>query len=386
MHTVRVTRKAADRIASGHPWIFRSDLAAGATAAPGEAVLVADPRGRTLGTAHYSATSQIALRLLDTKPVAFDRDFLRQRIAAAAAFRDRFVRDTTAYRLLYSEADRLPGLIADRYGDFLVLQLLDQGMDAAAEAIADVLEEMFHPEAIVARNDAAVRTHESLPREKKVLRGTLPPRVTVTMNGLSWQCDLLEGQKTGIFLDQRENYVAAAGIARGHALDCFTCTGGFALHMAGRCEKVEAIDSSAAALETARANRDANAVTNVEFREADVFDLLTAYSSSRRRFDTVVLDPPAFAKGRGMVENALRGYREINRRALEILNPGGVLITNSCSHHVSEAMLLETVAQAALDAGRVLRVLARRTQAVDHPILLTVPETHYLKCLILEAL
>jgi len=384
MTTVRVNQKGASRAASGHPWIFRSDVTDSAGASAGETVHVAGPRGRLVGTAHYSTTSQIALRLLDTRAVSFDRDFLRGRITAAAAFRDRHVRDTSAYRLLYSEADLLPGLIADRYGDSISVQFLNQGMDAAAGMIADVIEELFHPQAIVARNDAAVRAQEALPREKKVLRGSLPERVTVSMNGLIWRCDLLEGQKTGIFLDQRENYVAAAEVARGDALDCFTSTGGFALHMARRCVRVEAVDSSAAALETARANREANGIGNVEFREADVFNLLAGYAAGQRRFDTIVLDPPAFAKSRGAVEGALRGYREINRRAIEILRPGGVLITNSCSHHVHEAMLLEAIAQASLDAGRMVRVLSRRTQAADHPIVLTIPETHYLKCLILE--
>jgi len=212
----------------------------------------------------------------------------------------------------------------------------------------------------------------------------VPPRVAIQMNGLTLQVDLLGGQKTGVYLDQRENYLAAARYATGEALDCFSSTGGFALHLAGKCQHVEGVDSSAAALETARANAHLNHFSNVEFREADAFDLLAGYAAAGRRFSMVVLDPPAFAKSRGNLESAARGYKEINLRALRLLSSGGVLVSCSCSHHISEAMFLEIIAEASLDAGRRLRVLERRTQAQDHPILLTVPETHYLKCLIFE--
>jgi 23S rRNA (cytosine1962-C5)-methyltransferase len=248
------------------------------------------------------------------------------------------------------------------------------------------LEELFAPSGIVERNDVAVRKRESLPLSSGILAGEVPEAVLIEMNGLKLHADLVHGQKTGIFLDQRENYIAAARYARGRALDCFTSTGGFALHMARRCEAVEAADSSAGSLEMAKRNATANGIGNVEFREADVFDLLAGYASAHRRFDLVVLDPPAFAKSRGSLDAAVRGYKEINRRALELLAPGGILVTCSCSHHVSEATLLEIVAAASLDTHRKLRVLERRTQAQDHPILLTVPETMYLKCLILEVL
>jgi 23S rRNA (cytosine1962-C5)-methyltransferase len=246
------------------------------------------------------------------------------------------------------------------------------------------LETYFSPRAIVGRNDSAVRDLEQLPREIRVLSGVLEGPVAIRMNGLAIEADLLRGQKTGVFLDQRENYVAAARYASGSALDCFTCTGGFAIHLARRCERVEGIDSSAQALATARRNAEANGLTNVEFREADAFDVLSRYAAARKMFDTVVLDPPAFAKSRKQLEGALRGYKDINLRALKLLGPGGVLVTCSCSHHVSEAMLLEVLAQASLDVGKTLRVLERRMQAQDHPVLLTVPETHYLKCLIVQ--
>ena len=286
--------------------------------------------------------------------------------------------------MVFGEGDRLPALVVDRYGDYLVVQTLDQGMDQAKSLIADCLVELFAPRGIVARNDAPVRAKENLPLETGVLWGEAPERVEVCMNGLTLAADLMHGQKTGVYLDQRENYTAAARYAHGRALDCFTSTGGFALHMAPRCESVEAADSSASALATARGNAAANGISNVAFREADVFDLLTSYASARRQFQTVVLDPPAFAKSRRAVEGAARGYKDINVRALRLLAPGGILVTCSCSHHMSEAMLLEVVAEASLDAGRTLRVLERRTQAQDHPILLTVPETLYLKCLVLE--
>jgi 23S rRNA (cytosine1962-C5)-methyltransferase len=306
------------------------------------------------------------------------------RIAAAQRFRELVVKDSTAYRLVHAEADFLPALIIDRYGDAFSIQTLNQGMDRATPEIVAALEAQFSPRAIVARNDSGVRSLEELPREVKLLSGELDGAVAIQMNGLRLEADLLRGQKTGVFLDQRENYLAASRWATGSALDCFTSTGGFALHLARSCERVEAIDSSAAALAAAQRNADANGISNVAFREADAFEILSGYASARRTFDTVVLDPPAFAKSRKQIEGAVRGYKDINLRALRLLAPGGILITCSCSHHISEAMLLEIVAEASLDAGRTLRVLERRVQASDHPILLTVPETLYLKCLILQ--
>ena len=388
---VQISRKGTDRLASGHPWIFRSDVVSTGDATAGELVHVLDPRGRFLGQAHYSTSSQIALRMLSRTPEKVD---LGARIAAAERFRRKVASDffegSPAYRLVHAEADFLPALIVDRYADSFVIQALDQGMDRATPEIVAALQSQFSPRAIVARNDASVRTLEQLPREIKVLKGNaedVEAAVAITINGLRMEADLVKGQKTGVFLDQRENYQAAARYASGRALDCFTCTGGFALHLARTCESVEAVDSSAVALATASRNAAANDLTNVEFREADVFELLSSYSSSsggRRRYDTIVLDPPAFAKSRGQIDAALRGYKDINLRALKLLGPGGILVTCSCSHHVSEAMLLEIVAEASLNSGRTLRVLERRTQAKDHPILLTVPETLYLKCIILQ--
>jgi 23S rRNA (cytosine1962-C5)-methyltransferase len=382
---VRVNRKAADRVAAGHLWVFASDVTDRGNAQPGDAVRVLDPKGRTLALAHYSSTSQITLRLLsehgepDVTPA-----FLKKRFEAAQHLRQLVVSESNAYRLVYAEGDLLPGLIVDKYGDYLAVQFLDQGMDRLSTVIVDILTELFHPLGIAARNDIPSRAKENLTVETKVLAGDVPPRVEIEMNHLRWLVDLLEGQKTGIFLDQRENYLATRRYASGKALDCFTATGGFALHLAGACESVEGVDSSAPSLAIAQANADANGLANVRFQKADVLEYLPGLVSARRSFDLVVVDPPAFSKSRGALEGASRGYKEINVRALRLLRPGGILVSCSCSHHMTEGHLLEVVAAAALDCGKRLRVLERRTQAQDHPILLTVPETHYLNCLIMQ--
>jgi 23S rRNA (cytosine1962-C5)-methyltransferase len=378
-----VNRKAADRAASGHPWIFASDVVDRGDAAPGDAVRVLDPKSKFLGVAHYSSTSQITLRLLSIRPEIIDRTFFRERLASALGHRERVVHNSDAYRLVFSEGDLLPGLIVDRYGPYLALQTLNQGMDRARDVIVDCLEELLAPAGILARNDASVRKLEGLPLEVVTLAGDIPERVHIRMNGLQLEADLLHGQKTGVYLDQRENYLAAGRWARGRVLDCFTSSGGFALHAAAQADSVEAVDSSVGALATADANARANGIGNVHFRQADVFEFL---SGLERRYSMVVLDPPAFAKSRRAVEDAARGYKDINFRALRLLDSGGVLVTCSCSHHMSEGAFFEVIAQAALDAGKTLRVLERRTQASDHPILLTVPETMYLKCLVLEVL
>jgi 23S rRNA (cytosine1962-C5)-methyltransferase len=382
--SVRVSRKGADRILSGHPWVFASDILDRGSATAGAAVRVVDARGKLLGTAHYSSTSQITLRMLSRQAESIDEAFLRRAVERAISFRQKKVQQSSAYRLVYGEADGLPGLVVDRYDQYLVLQLLTQGMDHAKDLIVQVLNEILQPKGMLARNDVAVRAKENLPQEIAILHGEIPPTVDIEMNGLHLRTDLQVGQKTGVFLDQRENYLAARRWAHGRALDCFTGSGGFALHLAGACESVEAVDSSASAIASAKANAQLNGLDNVEFRETNVLDYLPSLVSARRRFDTVVVDPPAFTKSRSALEGAARGYKEVNLRALKLLDAGGVLVSCSCSHHMSEAHLLELVAQAALDVGKTLRVLERRTQAVDHPILLTVPETHYLKCLVFE--
>jgi len=378
--TVQINRKAAGRLASGHPWIFRSDILHTGDAEPGDTVRVTGQNGRVLGTAHYSSTSQIALRLLSKEAVEANTAFFAERFKAAQRYRERLVANTDAYRLVHAEADGLPALIIDRYGAHFTVQTLNQGMDRATPEILAALTEQFSPAGVIARNDAAVRTHENLPRETKVLSGEVPPSIQLSMNGLAFFADLEHGQKTGIFLDQRENYEAAAKYAKGRTLDCFTSTGGFAIHMARNAQSVEGVDSSATALATASRNAEANGIANIRFREADVFEFL---AGAKGRYNMIVLDPPAFAKARSQVDAAITAYKEINLRALRMLEPGGILVTCSCSHHVGETDLMGAIAQASLDAKRTVRVLERRMQAQDHPVLLTVPETLYLKCLVL---
>ena len=306
-----MNRKGADRAANGHPWIFSSDITDRGNAQPGDAVHVVDPRGRTVGVAHYSSTSQIALRLLSSKQEQVDKPFFLRRLGQAIAHRQRVVENSTACRLVFSEADLLPGLIIDRYGSYLVVQTLTQGMDRAQDVVIDCLRELIQPTGILARNDASVRKLEGLALETKVVSGEIPERVPVEMNGLKLEADLLHGQKTGIYLDQRENYVAAARYARGRVLDCFTSTGGFALQMARNVESVEAVDSSATAIATAEANARNNGIANIQFREADVFEFLSGVD---KRYSMIVLDPPAFAKSRKSLSPTARARLSRNRR------------------------------------------------------------------------
>src|SRR3954463_14426726 len=362
---VRVNRKAADRVFSGHPWIFASDVIHRGSAQPGDAVKVVDLGGKALGTAHYSSTSQITLRLLTKRVEPVDKTFLKRSIEAAYRFRQRVVQDSNAYRLVHAEGDLLPGLIVDRYGDWLALQLLDQGMDRLSNDIVSVLEEIVAPKGIVARNDVAARTKENLSQEVRVLAGEVLPSVPISMNGLRLHADLMTGQKTGVFLDQRENYLAVRRWAKGRALDCFTGSGGFALHLASACDSVEAVDSSALAINIAKQNAALNGISNVDFRESNVLDYLPSLVSAKRIYDLVIVDPPAFTKSRSALEGAVRGYKEINLRALRLLRRGGILVSCSCSHHMSEAHLFQVIAEAALDARKQLRVLERRTQASD---------------------
>lgn len=387
MPVVRVNRRAVERVRSGHPWIFSSDVIDRGSAQAGDAVRVVDPKGHNVGTGHFSSTSQITIRLLSAHIEAIDEQFLLKRIRAAQEFRRRIVTDSNAYRLVHAEGDLLPGLIVDWYAGSVVVQLLNQGMDRMSAAVVNALTSIEGVAGIIARNDVAVREKENLPQEVKILFGAIPERVPIQMNGLVMHANLLAGQKTGVFLDQRENYIAVRRYARGgRVLDCFTATGGFALHLASVCESVEAVDSSATMLADAAANATANNLANINFQKADVLEYLPSLISSHRSFDIVVIDPPAFTKSRSGLEGAVRGYKEINLRALRLLHRGGILVSCSCSHHMSEAHLLEVIAAAALDCGKQLRVLERRTQAQDHPILLTVPETHYLKCLIFEVI
>src|SRR5256712_12044877 len=381
--SVKIGRRGAERLLAGHVWVYRSDILSADGIPPGALVNVFDERRKFLGTALYSSSSQIALRLLSREHVDDFPGLLRSRIRAAIAYREQVVQNTDAYRVVFSEGDFLPGLIVDRYNDLLSIQVLTQGMDseAARQTVIPELNEQLKPAAIAERVDSRVRELEQLPtRTSGLLQGEKNSTV-MTMNGVQFNYHALEGQKTGAFLDQRENYAAAAQYARGEALDVFCYQGGFALHLAQRCSSVTGVDSSRPALEIAEKNAALNG-REIEWIEANAFDLLRDYAASGRQYDCIVLDPPAFAKSNRNLETALRAYKELNLRALKMLRSGGILVTCSCSYHVAHSMLLEVLAEACRDVHRNLRILESRTQAKDHPTLLAVSENAYLKCFI----
>jgi len=382
---VVISSRGVERLRSGHFWVYRSDIRE-AQAGAGAIVRVTDERGRFHGRAFYSDKSQIAVRLLTREDVPIDRAFFAERLRAAAAYRDIVVEDTDAFRLVYGESDRLPSVVVDRYGDYLVIQTLSQAAERRKELLVEILAELFSPKGILERNDPKVRLLEGLEQRVSVVHGEIPDEIVAKENGISFVYDLAKGQKTGSFLDQRENHRAARRYASGRVLDCFSYQGGFALTIAERCEHVEVVDMGPAAIQSGRRNVELNSIANVTFREGNTFDILKEYDEANRRFQMVILDPPAFAKNRDSVEAAHRGYKEINLRALKLLKPGGFLLTCSCSYHISEALFLQILAEAANDARKTVVVAERRTQAQDHPILLTMPETHYLKCLIVQVI
>ncbi|MBA3711222.1 MAG: class I SAM-dependent rRNA methyltransferase [Pyrinomonadaceae bacterium] len=380
---ITVTRRGAERARAGHLWIYRSDVREAGQAAGGAVVRVRDERGRFVGRALWSDRSEIALRLLTTKNEPVDREWWRRRLRAAAARRAGLEPEADAFRLVYSEGDLLPSLIIDRYGDVLVLQTLSQGTEALKSLLVELLAEEFAPRAIIERNDVRVRSLEGLAASAGVLYGELAPEeMDVVQHGVRFRVAPLAGQKTGAFLDQRENHLAARTHAHGRALDCFTFNGGFALQIAPACASVLGLDISADAVAAAARNAELNGARHVEFREANVFDEMREMEAVGARYDTVVLDPPAFAKNRASIQAAARGYKEINLRALKLLDVGGVLITCTCSYHVTEGMFLEVITEAASDAHRRVQIIEKRIQARDHPVLIGVPETLYLKCII----
>lgn len=382
--TVTITNRGVQRVRARHSWIYRSDLAHHEDAQAGEGVSVIDPRGRVLGSAMYSSRSQIALRMISFDAGDINRDFWLARLISAEQLRDTVVRDATAYRLVYGESDLLPSLIVDRYNDCLVIQTLSQGMEALKQMWIELLVERYTPRAIIERNEARVRDLEGLPRATGVAYGSDPGEIVIEESGVRLAVNLVEGQKTGAFLDQRENRIAARAFARGRALDCFTYHGAFALHLARQCEQVIGVDVSAPAIIQARRNAELNNASNVEFVEANAFDLLREMEQAGEHFDVINLDPPAFAKNRASIEAAVRGYKEINLRAMKMLTRGGTLITSTCSYHMSEEPFLNVLAEAASDAGRSAQLIEKRTQSRDHPVLISMPETHYLKCMILR--
>jgi 23S rRNA (cytosine1962-C5)-methyltransferase len=381
-----VSARGADRWAAGHPWIYRSDLI-DPPDTPAGAIIVTDRARRPLGVALYSPASEIALRLLDRDPSApLDHAWWRNRIAHALARRTPLLASTNAYRVAHAEADALPSLIVDRYDRWLVVQLLSAGLERFRTPLIDALRDLLEPEGILARNDTAVRTREALPRATEILFGEVPRQIEVTEHGVRYLAAPWDGQKTGAFLDQRENRVLAGSVARGRALDCFAYHGSFALHLARNATHVTALDSSAPALARARENAARNGFTNIETVQTDAFEFLRDQESAGAHYDTIVLDPPAFAKTRHSIEGALRGYKEINLRAMRLLSPGGMLFTASCSFHVSASLFRDMLRDAAADSGRRIALREFRGQPLDHPEVLTIPESGYIKGALLEAL
>jgi 23S rRNA (cytosine1962-C5)-methyltransferase len=382
MAQIKISTRGAKRIRQGHLWVYRSDVRDVSDADGGALVRVVDEAGNFVGQAFYSDRSEITLRFLTTHEAAIDREWWRARLRQCAERRATISRETNACRLVYSEGDLLPSLIVDLYDNVLVLQTLAQGTERLKSLLVEMLIEQFNPLTVIERNDARVREFEGLELKSGVLFGDAADEIEINQHGVRFVVSPLGGQKTGAFLDQRENYLAARSVAHGRALDCFTCNGGFALHIAPSCESVLAVDISGAAIVAAQRNAELNGAGNVEFRTANVFDALREMESGGERFDTIILDPPAFAKNRATVNSAARGYKEINLRALKLLNPGGVLVTCSCSYHMSEDLFLDLLTDAALDAHRRVQIIEKRGQSSDHPVLLGVPETHYLKCVI----
>lgn len=385
--TVRISKKGIDRWKAGHPWIYAADVEKPPPGlAGGEVVRVEDGRGWFLGLAFYSADSKITLRWLSWEDVEVDRAFFAARLAAAAELRRRALPDEQSYRVVHGEADLLPGLVVDRFGDYLSVQFLHKATEQRKAMLVELLQEQFSPKAIVNRSDAGVRRLEGLEPEKGMLAGALDGPVTYREGHVAMEIDLLTGQKTGAFLDQRDNHVMAGEWAHGEALDCFSYVGGFALQLALRARQVTAVEISEAACAQITANAARNSLQNVTAVAANAFDFLRDAVDEGKKFDTIVLDPPSFAKNKDAIEGAVRGYKEINLRAMQLLNPGGVLITASCTHHVSEERFEAMLDSAAADAKRRVQIVEKRGAGKDHPVLLGLRETRYLKCFVLRVL
>lgn len=383
--TITVSPRGQERIENGHFWIYRGDIADG-RAEPGAVVRVNGPNGRFLARAFYSDRSQITLRVLTRHDVPVDRAFWRLRLEQAISFRNTLDIDADAYRLVHGEGDLIPSLVIDRYADYISLQALSQGADTLLPVVTELLIESAAPKGIVARNDPRVRLLEGLEQNVTVLDGDIPDKVTVREGKIEYDVDLRHGQKTGAFLDQRENRIAASQYVKGRTLDCFSYAGGFALQLAPHVDELTALDISDDATAMLARNAARNGLSNVQVRTTNVFDELRTLERIGERFDSIVLDPPAFAKSKAAIPKALSGYKEINLRALKLLKPGGFLVTCSCSYHVNEAAFAEVIFDAALDARADVSVVEKRMQGRDHPVVLGMPETYYLKCFILRKL
>ncbi|MEP6901193.1 MAG: class I SAM-dependent rRNA methyltransferase [Actinomycetota bacterium] len=388
MEKAFVTKKGAKRVRNGHLWIYKSDVQK-TEAGGGDVVSVFDEGKNFVGKAFYSDSSEITLRIFTTKDEPVDKEFWRKRIIAAAQTRQPSKTKnqkpiSNAQRLIYSEGDLIPSLIVDDYNRNFVIQTLSQGTEKLKQTFVEILTEEFSPTAIIERNDAKVRQRENLPMQAGILFGEIAGEIIIEQDGVKFYISPLGGQKTGSFLDQRENHFAVRKYAFGRALDCFTFNGGFALNLAQVCSEVLAIDISADAINLAKRNAELNGITNVKFKTANVFDALRDLERAGEKFDCIVLDPPAFVKTRSALRSAVRGYKEINLRALKLLNKGGILVTCSCSFHFSEEIFLQTLEESLRDSKRRVHLIEKRMQASDHPILLGMPETYYLKCFILR--
>ncbi len=379
-----VTKKGAARARSGHPWIFRSDVAE-ASGEPGDIVRVVDGRGAFLGRAFYNPKSEITLRIAERQDTPIDAAWFQNRLQTALAYRDTLDLYTDAYRIMHAEADGVPGLIIDRYDDYVVLQIGSAAVERRLEWLLQALEERLSPKGILLRGDSQSRKREGLESGIRVLHSEVPDEILVREGSVNYRARLSSGQKTGGFLDQRENHLAAGRYASGRVLDVFSYAGGFGLHAAHRADSVECVDASGPALELARENAELNALTNMTFTRSDAFEFLRGQSDAGETYDTIILDPPAFAKSRRDLPKARRAYKEINLRAMKLLSPGGFLITCSCSFHLSREVMQDTLRQASSDAARPMRVREWRGQSADHPELLNIPETSYLKCVVLQA-
>ena len=380
---VTISARGEERVRHGHPWIYRADVV-DVQAGPGDIVEVIGPRRRAVGQAFFSDRSQIPIRMLTRGDAHADASLIRTRLENALRYRQALALDANAYRVVHGEADLLPSLVVDRYGEYLVVQALSQGTDRMLPDIAAMLVELLSPAGVLARNDPKVRALEGLEQKVEVLYGSIPDSVVVREGPIEYNVDLRRGQKTGLFLDQRENRDAAARYAHGRLLDCFSYNGGFALRLARQCPEAEALDISSDAVARIRENAVRNGVPHLQAREVNVFDELRRLEKKGVRYDTIVLDPPAFAKNKASIPNALAGYKEINLRAMRLLSPGGYLVTCSCSYNVGEELFAEMLHEASTDSHTPVTVVEKRMQGRDHPVLVGVPETHYLKCFIVR--
>ena len=383
--SVTVSGRGEERIRNGHLWVYRTDVLT-VNAAAGDAVKVTSQAGRFLARAFFSDQSQITLRIVTQHDVPVDKEFWRARLKQALSFRDSLAIDASAYRLVHGEGDLIPSFVVDRYGDYLVVQALSQSTDRMLPELTSLLVDLGKPRGILARNDPRVRLLEGLEQKVELLHGDVPETISVREGRIEYDVDPYHGQKTGAFLDQRENRQAAAQYVSGRVLDCFSYAGGFALQLATKADEVTALDISEDATAALARNAKRNGLTNVSGRTTNVFDELRAIERVGDKYDSIVLDPPAFAKSKSAIQKALSGYKEINLRALKLLKPGGFLITCSCSYHVNEASFAEVIFDAALDARTEVSVVEKRMQGRDHPVVLGMPETYYLKCFILRKL